>query len=328
MPRSHLPQEHDDKRTAEVFASLALESVSIFAASAIFSLGGVAATPGVPPDHTSIWVNAVLQVGAPAGWVGVAQGTRGALAPSCQLPALQPTRSAATHPATHVRPSLPAPRLPRPPTAAQLLTLLVFEFIGLALEGARLERWVGAVHEPSQTISNASAGCLPPGRRGALPPTSETAEATSLLSTHTSTHTIHPPPPPQASTTTSSGPAPSPPTTAACSSFSSSCSRWARCGERRAGRAGRAAAAAALPLPCGAHCHGRHGIRAAAAGPPSSRGVTTLLLPIPHPPPRPLPPPARRLTVELLALFCPVYYPERDMILLEQCDKPSLFQVG
>jgi len=33
------------------------------------------------------------------------------------------------------------------------------------------------------------------------------------------------------------------------------------------------------------------------------------------------------LVVELNALFCPVYYPEEDKILLEQCDKPSLFQV-
>ena len=32
--------------------------------------------------------------------------------------------------------------------------------------------------------------------------------------------------------------------------------------------------------------------------------------------------------MELVALFCPVYYPDRGIILLEQCDKPSLFQVG
>ena len=36
----------------------------------------------------------------------------------------------------------------------------------------------------------------------------------------------------------------------------------------------------------------------------------------------------RRLCVELVSLFCPVYYEDRNIILLEQCDKPSLFQVG
>lgn len=41
------------------------------------------------------------------------------------------------------------------------------------------------------------------------------------------------------------------------------------------------------------------------------------------PPPRP-----RRLCLEVIGIFCPTYYPDRDIILLEQCDKPSLFQVG
>ncbi|PSC73068.1 sodium:proline symporter [Micractinium conductrix] len=31
---------------------------------------------------------------------------------------------------------------------------------------------------------------------------------------------------------------------------------------------------------------------------------------------------------ELLLIFCPVYYPDQDRVLLEQCDKPSLFQAG
>lgn len=31
--------------------------------------------------------------------------------------------------------------------------------------------------------------------------------------------------------------------------------------------------------------------------------------------------------MEILGIFCPTYYPDRDIILLEQCDKPSLFQV-
>lgn len=31
--------------------------------------------------------------------------------------------------------------------------------------------------------------------------------------------------------------------------------------------------------------------------------------------------------MELISLFCPVYYEAGDKILLEQCDKPSLFQV-
>lgn len=37
--------------------------------------------------------------------------------------------------------------------------------------------------------------------------------------------------------------------------------------------------------------------------------------------------PECRLCTDLIALFCPVYYPNEDMILLEQCDKPSVFQV-
>lgn len=35
-----------------------------------------------------------------------------------------------------------------------------------------------------------------------------------------------------------------------------------------------------------------------------------------------------RLIGELLLIFCPVYYPDQDRVLLEQCDKPSLFQAG
>lgn len=42
----------------------------------------------------------------------------------------------------------------------------------------------------------------------------------------------------------------------------------------------------------------------------------------------PLPSLPHSLIVELNALFCPVYYPAEDKILLEQCDKPSLFQAG
>jgi hypothetical protein len=33
------------------------------------------------------------------------------------------------------------------------------------------------------------------------------------------------------------------------------------------------------------------------------------------------------LIMQLLLLFCPTYYPEHGM-LLEQCDRPSLFEVG
>lgn len=40
-----------------------LQVSSIFAASAILSLGGVATSPGVPPNHKAIWFNALAQVG-------------------------------------------------------------------------------------------------------------------------------------------------------------------------------------------------------------------------------------------------------------------------
>ena len=60
-------QEHDDKRLTEVFTSSMMENASILSASALLSLGGVATSPGVPPNHQQIWVNAALQVGA-CGW--------------------------------------------------------------------------------------------------------------------------------------------------------------------------------------------------------------------------------------------------------------------
>lgn len=140
------PQEHDDKRTAEVFASLALEAVSIFAASAIFSLGGVAVSPGVPPDHASIWVNAVVQVGGgcgralvagsrQAGWPLAAQPA--SLPPSCLAQQWPPIRRPCALLPLPSPPHLPTLRPAAPPhTHPQLLTLLVFEFVGLALEGA------------------------------------------------------------------------------------------------------------------------------------------------------------------------------------------------
>ncbi|PRW32967.1 hypothetical protein C2E21_8152 [Chlorella sorokiniana] len=55
-------REHDDKRMVEVFTDLLMEVSSIFAASAILSLGGVATSPGVPPDHKAIWFNALAQL--------------------------------------------------------------------------------------------------------------------------------------------------------------------------------------------------------------------------------------------------------------------------
>lgn len=146
-PHSTLPpssshthkQEHDDKRMAEVFTSLLMETASIFSASAILSLGGVATAPGVPPDHRAIWVNAVVQVGqGGAGCIG-ATGSRGdwpvavahalggsAAAQRCP-PASAALRSA---PALRCRAHC-LPPAPRP----QLATTLVFGFLGLALEG-------------------------------------------------------------------------------------------------------------------------------------------------------------------------------------------------
>lgn len=54
-------QEHDDRRTVELFSCLTMESASILSASAILSLGGVATAPGVGPNHKAIWINAVIQ---------------------------------------------------------------------------------------------------------------------------------------------------------------------------------------------------------------------------------------------------------------------------
>jgi hypothetical protein len=47
---------------ADIWMALMMDLSSIFAASALLSLGGVATDPGVPPMHTTIWVGAVLQV--------------------------------------------------------------------------------------------------------------------------------------------------------------------------------------------------------------------------------------------------------------------------
>lgn len=52
---------------SEVFMGLMTELTSIFAASFILSLGGVALKQGVPPDHKAIWVSAGLQVRPGAG---------------------------------------------------------------------------------------------------------------------------------------------------------------------------------------------------------------------------------------------------------------------
>ena len=92
---------------------------------------------------------------------------------------------------------------------------------------------------------------------------------------------------------------------------------------RRAAARACAACAAPAPVPwlrCARCCQRRTAphlpLRPAAHG----RRPTAALA---HPPLCLAP---RSLTVELLALFCPVYYPDSDRILLEQCDKPSLFQ--
>ncbi|EFN52359.1 hypothetical protein CHLNCDRAFT_138774 [Chlorella variabilis] len=54
-------RDQDEKRMSEVFMGLMTELTSIFAASFILSLGGVALKQGVPPDHKAIWVSAGLQ---------------------------------------------------------------------------------------------------------------------------------------------------------------------------------------------------------------------------------------------------------------------------
>lgn len=65
----HLPcparpplQDSDDRRMSETFTVVAYETASIFAASAIFSFGGVALSPGARPNHVAIWTNALAQV--------------------------------------------------------------------------------------------------------------------------------------------------------------------------------------------------------------------------------------------------------------------------
>ena len=57
------PQEHEELRLAELFAASVGQNMGIIAASALLSFGGVASSPGVPPNHKQIWYNAGIQVG-------------------------------------------------------------------------------------------------------------------------------------------------------------------------------------------------------------------------------------------------------------------------
>lgn len=67
-------REHDDKRLTEVFTSSMMENASILSASALLSFGGVATSPGVPPNHQQIWINAALQIATTLvfGFLGLA----------------------------------------------------------------------------------------------------------------------------------------------------------------------------------------------------------------------------------------------------------------
>jgi hypothetical protein len=57
----------------------------------------------------------------------------------------------------------------------------------------------------------------------------------------------------------------------------------------------------------------------------AAQGVLLQLLRIPPPPP-PFSP--HRLCIDLITIFCPLYVEASGNVLLQQCDKPSLFQVS
>lgn len=52
----------DEMELVNQLAGSMMEASSIVAASALLSLGGVATSPGVPPDQTLIWFNAAIQL--------------------------------------------------------------------------------------------------------------------------------------------------------------------------------------------------------------------------------------------------------------------------
>ena len=101
-------QEHEQLRLAELFASSVGQNMGIIAASALLSFGGVASSPGVPPNHKQIWYNAGIQVGG----CGVGGGrVLGSAAARTTAPALNLARH-----------------------ALQIAITLVGDFLGLAIE--------------------------------------------------------------------------------------------------------------------------------------------------------------------------------------------------
>jgi hypothetical protein len=54
--------DRDEMEMTEKLTKTTMEMGSIMAASAVLSFGGVAVIPGQPPDHITIWRNAMLQV--------------------------------------------------------------------------------------------------------------------------------------------------------------------------------------------------------------------------------------------------------------------------
>lgn len=55
-------QEVDEMELVSQIAGNSLEVVSIVASAALLSFGGIASVPGVPPDHRTIWYQAVVQL--------------------------------------------------------------------------------------------------------------------------------------------------------------------------------------------------------------------------------------------------------------------------
>lgn len=55
--------EVDEEAMAYLFGFYAMEMGSILAASALLTFGSVASVPGIPPDASTIWVNAIAQLG-------------------------------------------------------------------------------------------------------------------------------------------------------------------------------------------------------------------------------------------------------------------------
>lgn len=78
-PSPHTPHDQqlvEEMRFVELFTTSLAENGGILAASALMSFGRVGLTPGQPPNHSAIWINAGGQVRGGAWRIaGLGEGT-------------------------------------------------------------------------------------------------------------------------------------------------------------------------------------------------------------------------------------------------------------